>query len=254
MNHLVDVSTTGLERLLAALISGQVRAPLSRTDLVSFGVKGQLDSLSVTLTGHSREACISIIGAVLSERAANTLPSPELVWTGPEGDRAAARDTAVVLRELFESAEHRVILAGYSFKNAASVLAPLHRTMANRNVEAFFFVDIPQVDHCQTDPIAYGSAALQDFLKDNWPFGRPYPHLYCDKRALTPGPPWCSLHAKCVAVDGKRAFVSSANFTTRGQDRNIEAGVLLCDPTFAAQLERQWMGLIEGGLVLEWEK
>jgi len=80
--------------------------------------------------------------------------------------------------------------------------------------------------------------------------GAPYPHLYCDRRALVPGPPWSYLHAKCVAVDGQRAFVSSANFTTRAQDRNIEAGVLLHDAAFAAQLERQWLSLIEDGLVL----
>jgi len=41
---------------------------------------------------------------------------------------------------------------------------------------------------------------------------------------------------------GRRApFVSSANFTTRGQDRNIETGVLL---------EGQWLSLVSAGLVL----
>ena len=52
-----------------------------------------------------------------------------------------------------------------------------------------------------------------------------------------------------IRLDGKRAFVSSANFTTRAQDRNIEAGVLLHDATFAgsagaavAELDRRWLG------------
>ena len=76
--------------------------------------------------------------------------------------------------------------------------------------------------------------------------------VHPDRRLLQPGPPYCSLHAKCVAVDGERAFVSSANFTSRGQERNIEAGVLLHDATFASQLERQWMSLVEAGLVLRW--
>ena len=60
------------------------------------------------------------------------------------------------------------------------------------------------------------------------------------------------MHAKCVAVDGERALVSSANFTERGQDRNIETGVLLHDPIFASQLERQWLSLVEEGLVIQW--
>ena len=104
------------------------------------------------------------------------------------------------------------------------------------------------------DPEAYGQEALGAFINDNWPFGVPYPELFCDKRALRRGPPWCSLHAKCVAIDGERALVSSANFTERGQDRNIETGVLLHDPVFASQLERQWLSLVEAGLVIQWKR
>ena len=83
---------------------------------------------------------------------------------------------------------------------------------------------------------------LQDFMDANWKFGPPFPELYCDRRALRPARPWSSLHAKCVAVDGKRAYLSRANFTSRGQERNIEAGDLIHDATFAGQLERQWLG------------
>ncbi len=178
-------------------------------------------------------------------------PAPKLVWTGPEGEHAQARDTAVVLRELFEGARNRVVLAGYSFLNAKSVLGPLHEVMKSHGVKTNFFVDIPQAKTPPPDPEAYGREALESFLKDNWPFGPPYPSLYCDRRALSPPKPWISLHAKCVAVDGQRAFVSSANFTTRGQERNIETGVLLHDAAFATQLERQWLSLIEDDLVLE---
>ena len=73
------------------------------------------------------------------------------------------------------------------------------------------------------------------------------------RRALTPGPPYCSMHAKCVAVDRRWAFISSANFTQRGQERNIEAGVLIDDAEFAEHLTMQWLGLIESEAVVEWE-
>lgn len=52
-------------------------------------------------------------------------------------------------------------------------------------------------------------------------------------------------------MDGRDAFVGSANFSVRAQEQNIEAGVLLKDATFAHHLSRQWMGLIEAGLVIE---
>ncbi len=247
-----DVSTSSLERILAALQDGQLRAPLSRSLLVAFGVKGQLDALVRSLEGHSKAASVSILESVLAERRKLTRPAPELVWTGPEGTSAAARDTAVVLRDLFEGARRRVVLGGYSFLNAESVLAPLHKVMVDHAVETHFFINVEQPDYRQPSEEAYGQAAFEAFLAASWPFGAPYPDLYCDRRALRPGrgSEYTSLHAKCVSVDGERAFVSSANFTTRAQERNIEAGVLLHDATFARQLERQWMSLIEGGFVL----
>ena len=98
MSALTKVSSASLERLLSALKSGQISTPLTRTGLVAFGIKGQLDALVSVLGGHAQAACLSIIDSVLAERSKYDRPAPELVWTGPEGDHAVARDTAVVLR------------------------------------------------------------------------------------------------------------------------------------------------------------
>ncbi len=54
-----------------------------------------------------------------------------------------------------------------------------------------------------------------------------------------------SLHAKCVVTDGRWTLLSSANFTEAAQERNIEAGVLLDDPTFAQRVTRQFDLLVE---------
>lgn len=43
--------------------------------------------------------------------------------------------------------------------------------------------------------------------------------------------------------------IGSANFTSRGQTRNIEAGVLIEDPEFAKHFTLQWEELIRDGLV-----
>lgn len=45
------------------------------------------------------------------------------------------------------------------------------------------------------------------------------------------------------------ALIGSANFTGRGTDRNIEAGVLLHSPEFARTLLAQWEALISRGLL-----
>lgn len=250
-SSLAGVSTSALERLRAAIDGRSLDTPLTRASLVGFGIRNQLDALSAALSGHSRLACLAILDVALAERAEHDLPAPELVWTGPEGHGATARDTAIVLRELFESARDHVILAGYSFTHAKSVLAPLHATMKAHAVRATFFVDITQPKVATDPPERHAEEALADFLDANWPFGPPYPALYYDERAIVPPPPFSILHAKCVVVDGARAFVSSANFTMQGQERNIEVGVLLHDARFAGHLARQWLALIDADLVCE---
>lgn len=246
------VATSVLEQLRGAIDAGVLECPVDCASLVGFGVRHQLEPIERALAGHKRAACLAVLDVALSEREARK-PTPELVWTGPEAPSGTARDTAVVLRELFEGARESVILAGYSFDHARDVLAPLHAAMRDHQVEARFFVDVPQAERHDVEE-AYLARHLGGFLSANWPFGDPRPRLYYDKRALHPGPPYCSLHAKCVAVDGAKAFVSSANFTQRGQERNIEVGVLIEDASFASYLAGQWLGLVEAGIVAEYTR
>jgi hypothetical protein len=248
---LSQVATSLLNKLRQMVEHKQLSLPLDADSLHGFAGEEAQQALLVVLAGHSRQAVLAVLDATLAERAVRKY-APELVWTGPEGPGGQARDTAIVLRELFEGARQSVILAGYAFDHARDVLEPLHRAMVNHQVEARFFVDIPQREQGSLPAIEYLQAHLGSFLHNNWPFGAPLPRLYYDKRALNPGPPYCSLHAKCVVVDGTRAFVSSANFTQRGQERNIEVGVLIDDVRFAETLAGQWLGLVGNGLVVEW--
>jgi phosphatidylserine/phosphatidylglycerophosphate/cardiolipin synthase-like enzyme len=249
---LSQVSSSSLERIRDALRSGQLCAPLTRNELVGFGVRAQLDALIESMEGHPRAAVLALVDAVLAERAALSRRVPELVWTGPEGHAATARDTAVVLRELFESARDVVLLGGYSFTHARNVLAPLHASMVARGVRSTFFVDVTQPRIATVPATRHADQVLAKFVVDNWPFGAPYPAIYYDKRAIVPPPPHSILHAKCVVVDCERAFISSANFTMQGQERNIEVGVLLDDKHFATQLAQQWLSLIDAKLVDEY--
>jgi phosphatidylserine/phosphatidylglycerophosphate/cardiolipin synthase-like enzyme len=246
---LKQVSTAVLEQLRNAVASGTLKPPMDRAMLVGFGVRHQLEAIELALAGHRSAACLAVLDVTLAERE-DRMPTPELVWTGPEAPAGTARDTAVVLRELFEGARESVILGGYSFKYARDVLSPLYRCMRDHAVDARFFVHVPQVE-TSTASDAYVDAHLATFLAESWPFGDPRPRIYYDKRALVPGPPYSSLHAKCVVVDGARAFVSSANFTQRAHEQNIEVGVLIDDASFASFLAGQWLGLIEAGIVGE---
>lgn len=57
------------------------------------------------------------------------------------------------------------------------------------------------------------------------------------------------LHAKCVVVDGRRSFVTSANFTEAAQERNFELGLPVDDELLARSIESQFETLIQRGLV-----
>jgi phosphatidylserine/phosphatidylglycerophosphate/cardiolipin synthase-like enzyme len=98
----------------------------------------------------------------------------------------------------------------------------------------------------------FATAFIDRFLRAVWAFGEPKPDVFYDPRTAAPGPPWASLHAKCIVVDDERSLITSANFTDRGQTRNIEAGVLVEDPAFAGELSGQWRQLVSEGLVVQY--
>ena len=72
------------------------------------------------------------------------------------------------------------------------------------------------------------------------------PNVYYDPRSLNKDQKKrTALHAKCVVVDKKVAFISSANFTEAAQFRNIEAGLLVKSEWLAQKLKKQFFALIE---------
>ena len=53
-----------------------------------------------------------------------------------------------------------------------------------------------------------------------------------------------SLHAKCVVIDAREIFISSANFTEAAQHRNIELGVLVRSAALARQATEFFKAMI----------
>jgi len=61
--------------------------------------------------------------------------------------QSRARDTAVVVHELFTRATREVWIAGYRFDHGAQLLAPLHQGMAQRGVQVRLFALEPGAIH-----------------------------------------------------------------------------------------------------------
>jgi len=243
-------STPDLERALKVLDEGRfLGSKVTLPGLHRLGLYGVMGELRAYL-GLDWATMRWMIDAVLAERRRPPSTRVSLVWTGPETRSSSARDTAVVVRELFEGARWHVLIAGYAFERGEGVLAPLHEAMRDREVKVEMFVHLDGAEEAPVDAEVYLRAQAAAWRSRYWPFGAPTPTLYVDPRAAVPRS-YASLHAKCIVVDGARALVGSANFTDRGHARNIEAGVLVDDARFATELARQFHDAVGAGLFVE---
>lgn len=261
------VTEQDLHALVAALDRGDIRAPVSATSLQANGFGHFCDALRPYL-GLGPEGIRAIALVALAERRNRRVPKLTLVWTGEDPGVSHSRHTRVVLPELFAQAQEHVLIAGYSIDRGAEVFAALYRSMAEREVTADLFVDVGQLAErlrqaargagmdwshlsapleAAAGNIARGRAVAGLFYKLMWPFGDPRPAVYFDPRTAEKHS-LVSMHAKCVVIDHEYTLITSANFTDRGQSKNIEAGVAIEDRAFAASLERQWLNLVDAGV------
>ena len=264
---LSQVSTDDLRQLEGALAAGRVTV-----SSLGFAGFAHLGEPLAAFAGLDAPALLAVVRAVLAERRRGDRPLVSLVWSGPDSGPSYARYTRVVVPELLEQAERYITLAGYSFDKGADIFERIHEALAARGVIVRIFVDIQQLharlkQHLAGDrrlerlaPLEAAAAAgasdfarevISLFLEVHWPFEGPRPEIYYDPRSADPSV-YASLHAKCLVVDHEHALITSANFTGRGQERNIEVGVLVRDRGYALALERQWENLVQSGDVVPW--
>ena len=242
---LSGIALPQLEQLLQLVVAGDLPAPIHATALQARGLGAHWPDLA-WLASLDRAGLEAVLRVAIVERTTRPVPRLELVWTGPEAKVSEARDTAVVVREMFGRAQRTVLVAGFAFTGGRDIFEALHVAMRDRAVEASIFLHIDDVPGLGAEDAAQRGA--QAFLRDNWPFAGPVPALYYDPRTVAPGST-INLHAKCVVVDERWSLVGSANFTHNAHVRNIEVGVLIEDLGFGTGLARQWRGLVDDRLV-----
>lgn len=252
-----QLSRTSMLVIADALERGRLGAPFTPMSVAHFvspeqagAVAAELERLQ-SLGGDPRHhAFLLRLLAEEREEGERAGGRVELVWTGPEVVGTASRDTYVVVREMFANARESILIAGYAVYQGKQVFQTLAERMdANPTLSCRMFLNIAR----RPGDERADSESLRDFAegfrRDVWP-GRRLPQVYYDPRALLAGPgPRASLHAKCIVVDDECAFVTSANFTEAAQERNIEAGVLVRDPTLSRGLRSQFESLLAAGLL-----
>ncbi|SEJ51482.1 DISARM system phospholipase D-like protein DrmC [Demequina mangrovi] len=150
------------------------------------------------------------------------------VWSGPtfEGD---GDHTTSALAHLIDDAKEDVFASTFSATSDSPFVDALWRAIA-RGVQTTLLVD-SSVNRGAT------AAMLRERLSGArfWTY-RP------------PGGSYGVQHSKVVIVDSRRAFVTSANLSTAGAERNLEAGVIVSDAAFASNMRQRLSSLHAKGV------
>lgn len=175
----------------------------------------------------------------------------QLVWSPPELDAVDARDTAVVVQEMFRRAERSVMIATFALdeRKKAEVLfgALASRMDADPTLHVRIFANIHRVHGDDTPATTLAREFATRMRTQVWP-GRRQPEVYYDPRSLeVDAPKRAVLHAKALVVDGRWTLLTSANLTEAAHERNIEAGLLVDDRALAARVTLQLDRLVAAG-------
>jgi phosphatidylserine/phosphatidylglycerophosphate/cardiolipin synthase-like enzyme len=253
---ILHVPSDELDRLLAGLIQGSIEPASSVAQLRRAGLATRAETVHAWLGAAvevfgTTPALVAALRLILDERnrAARGATTAELILTGPGLEGAEARETRVVVRELFESARHSVLVIGYAFHASDQIFEPLARRMSrNAALRVRLVVNVHFARGRTVDETVREFA--REFLEDRWPFD-PRPEIYYDPRSLEPsGPERAVVHAKLIVVDEEVLYLGSANFTTAAFDRNIEAGVRIRSSTLGKTASEQFDQWVRRGALV----
>jgi phosphatidylserine/phosphatidylglycerophosphate/cardiolipin synthase-like enzyme len=257
MNALDLLTDADLAALAGALRSGRLHAPFTAVPVQRYCAVARAAEVASRLQQLHEEGMKPQHLALLAETIVRTrerLPEPaelvDLVWTGPETPGVTNRDTSVVVRELFGSAESEVLVAGFAVYQGRAVFKRLAERMEERpGLRVKLFLDVQRHPADTSLPEKVVGRFAQRFITQEWP-GEKVPELYYDPRSLVADTlKRSSMHAKGVVVDRRVALVTSANFTEAAQTRNIEVGALIRSQGFATQLAGHFESLAAAGLL-----
>jgi phosphatidylserine/phosphatidylglycerophosphate/cardiolipin synthase-like enzyme len=174
----------------------------------------------------------------------------QMVWTGPDQEGPAARDTGVVARELLGQASKSLLITTYSISRGSTTFEPVNDAMQEHpdlDVTLIIHVDMSRQSLYGTEAAA---AFAREFWLTRWPW-ESRPRVFYDPRGVLQRPAGRALqHAKCIVIDVQRVFITSANYTESGQQRNVELGVVIRDERLAERVSQQFRSLIAKGLLM----
>jgi len=256
-NHILQLSDDALREIASSLRSGRMKFTPTSADLAHVIGSPRSEAVAEALIGwqakgFNNDQLAFMLDLVVRchQQRARVEDQVDLVVTGPETLGVVVRETAAVVHEIFSHAEHSVTVVGYAVHQGQRVFKALaERMVLLPSLRVRMLLDVQRTSDDAT-PEQTLERFVQRFRNKEWPIGYPLPKVFYYPPSLREGHDRSSLHAKCVIIDSRIAFVSSANFTEAAHERNIEAGVLIRSPAISGYLQGHFDGLLNDGVLL----
>ena len=170
--------------------------------------------------------CEDLVQVIFDAIKPSDFDKISLVVTAPPSFTIQARTTMGVVETMIKSAEHSILMTGYSMSSYFSELVDEIISKSQRGVFVKFFVnDIAKQE------------GFDKILRYKGRFLKVYNyHQEADKMA--------ALHAKVISIDKHQTLITSANLSYHGQQGNIEFGSLIDSKQIAKQIDDIFTKLI----------
>jgi len=189
------------------------------------------------------EACAAALLAALAATArARQEQSVELVWTGPDVAGMPLRRTDQALLEVIDTAQRSLLIVSFAVYKVPAVAEAIVRA-AVRGVAVSICLEAPEPSDQRMgyDTIqALGPQVQACAAVYVWPR---------ERRPVDAHGNAGLLHAKCAVADERMLFVSSANLTEHAMNLNMELGVLIQGGRLPASVARQFLRMLEVGIL-----
>ncbi len=234
---LLALSTGELQRLAAgvqAMATSPGEATLSQLQIASDRPELRQQLLAWlqgwTQKGGSNSTLELTLNLLLEQRQQRGSGQAELVWSGPHAGAAGiARDQAVLIREMVERCEQRLLITTFNIYRKGFVADLLDRIQQRLEtcpgLDARMVVNIPRSKGSTVVAEQLRQAYVKNTWTRLWDIGRPRPLGYFDPRSLDLGRDRPTVfHVKCCVADAD-LLVTSANLSDSAQFDNCELGI-----------------------------
>ena len=186
--------------------------------------------------------CLALLSAAATHDDDRDGQKTELIWTGPNSLDISLRRTDQALLQVIGTSKTSLLIVSFAVYSIPTISNAIVRA-AGRGVNIRICIETPDASGGSVGYDMVG--ALGDDIRDcvtiyTWPRSQ---------RPRDDSGRAGSLHAKCAVADERLLFVSSANLTGYAMNLNMELGVLIEGGRLPGMVSRQFLRLIDDGIL-----